>query len=225
MKALKATKTPVTLTYDDVIGKIKSVGTSKNLDLAWRECVETAATLREDTRYSRMAIAELAERAVFVRHGGDRKSIRWSYDGQKNTLKQFATECGLSLTSLYAWTLYKNRVFNHLPEKAQRDFKLSAAETVNHRLLRAGFYAQGKKSKIPPEGLVAKFYAEESVESRNSKRRHKLSYTYLSHAHSHMKKPVFLSKYSQAELEGIASFCTGILKSIHSLKTIKSVKR
>lgn len=78
----------------------------------WKECVTAAKTFILSRKTNRLAIAELADKATVIKHGGKRSN---SVAEDMPTLKRFAEQCEIHHKTLGDWVRIKRLVIDLLP--------------------------------------------------------------------------------------------------------------
>lgn len=117
------------VTYEELMnGAVKLIPDSKSKKRQWEGHIKAALALKDNLNSSKMAIAEIAERACIIYKGGPLKDDEAGRKRKALCLKKFAQAIGIPYGTLGRWTVIKKRVFDHLPETHRRDFRIFAAD-------------------------------------------------------------------------------------------------
>jgi hypothetical protein len=123
------------VSYEELVnGAVKLIPKTEELKKLWDGHVNAAMALKDNLNASKMAIAEIAERACVIYRGGPLKDDESGRKRKELSLKRFAKAIKIPYGTLGRWTVLKKRVFDHLPESHRRDFRIWSAELASREI-------------------------------------------------------------------------------------------
>ena len=137
------------------------IGLEEEKEARWIFCIKQARSLYLNRNAARFQITELAIAACDIVHGG---GAHWNKFENQRTVKKFSEAVGLSSRTLHEWIQIKQKVYDKLSAKDQKNYHYTAmadtrkitgsldwpeeaVRTAYQRLVRIHTNADGKASK------------------------------------------------------------------------------